>query len=73
MTTSAAGDEGIDGIIMQDKLGFDLIYVQVKRWERGHVVGPGLTFRPLWGHRGEGRKGVVCDHLFLQQAGSGVC
>lgn len=26
------GDEGIDGIIRQDQLGLDLIYVQAKRW-----------------------------------------
>jgi len=27
-----AGDDGIDGIIKQDLLGLDLIYVQAKRW-----------------------------------------
>ncbi len=27
------GDEGIDGIIKQDKLGLDVLYVQAKRWE----------------------------------------
>jgi len=27
------GDEGIDGIIKEDKLGLDTIYVQAKRWE----------------------------------------
>ncbi len=37
--TPATGDEGIDGIIMQDKLGFDLIYVQAKRWDPDHLVG----------------------------------
>lgn len=26
------GDEGIDGIIKEDKLGLDIIYVQAKRW-----------------------------------------
>lgn len=29
------GDEGIDGIIKEDKLGLDAIYVQAKRWEGG--------------------------------------
>lgn len=29
-----SGDEGIDGIIKEDKLGFDIIYLQAKRWER---------------------------------------
>jgi len=32
-----SGDEGIDGIIKEDKLGLDVIYVQAKRWE--NVVG----------------------------------
>lgn len=31
------GDEGIDGIIKEDRLGLDVIYVQAKRWDR--VVG----------------------------------
>lgn len=26
------GDEGIDGIIKEDKLGLDIIYIQAKRW-----------------------------------------
>jgi restriction system protein len=32
-----SGDAGIDGIIKEDKLGLDAIYVQAKRWES--VVG----------------------------------
>lgn len=28
-----SGDEGIDGIIKEDRLGLDAIYVQAKRWE----------------------------------------
>jgi len=28
-----SGDEGIDGIIKEDKLGLDAIYVQAKKWE----------------------------------------
>jgi len=31
------GDEGIDGIIKEDRLGLDIIYIQAKRWE--HNVG----------------------------------
>ena len=31
--TSKSGDEGIDGIIKEDKLGLDRIYVQAKKWE----------------------------------------
>lgn len=32
-----AGDEGIDGIIKEDRLGLDAIYIQAKRWQG--VVG----------------------------------
>ena len=28
-----SGDGGIDGIIKEDKLGLDLIYIQAKRWD----------------------------------------
>jgi restriction system protein len=35
-----AGDDGIDGIIKQDMLGLDLIYVQAKRWTT-RAVQPG--------------------------------
>jgi restriction system protein len=37
--TKKTGDEGIDGIIKEDKLGLDAIYVQAKRWE-GSVGRP---------------------------------
>ena len=30
--TQATGDDGIDGIIKEDKLGLDVIYLQAKRW-----------------------------------------
>jgi restriction system protein len=29
----ASGDEGIDGLINEDRLGLDTIYLQAKRWE----------------------------------------
>jgi len=32
-----SGDGGIDGIIKEDRLGLDIIYIQAKRWE--NVVG----------------------------------
>lgn len=54
-----SGDGGIDGIIKEDRLGLDSIYVQAKRWADTRTVG-----RPeiqqfagaLQGHRA--RKGV---------------
>jgi restriction system protein len=30
-----SGDGGIDGIIKEDRLGLDVIYIQAKRWESG--------------------------------------
>jgi restriction system protein len=38
-TTAASGDDGIDGVIMEDKLGFSLIYIQAKQWAQDRVVG----------------------------------
>jgi len=34
-----AGDEGVDGIINEDRLGLDVIYIQAKKWE-GSVGRP---------------------------------
>ncbi len=33
------GDEGIDGVIDEDRLGLDAIYIQAKRWKTDHLVG----------------------------------
>lgn len=37
--TKATGDGGVDGIIYEDKLGFNLIYIQAKRWNKDAVIG----------------------------------
>lgn len=34
-----SGDEGIDGIVREDKLGFSHIYIQAKRWEPDKTIG----------------------------------
>lgn len=34
-----SGDGGLDGVIQEDKLGLDLIYIQAKRWARNSTVG----------------------------------
>lgn len=53
-----SGDGGIDGIIKEDKLGLDVVYVQAKRWknpvDRPTVQGFAGS---LEGHRA--RKGVI--------------
>lgn len=40
MVVGKTGDEGIDGIIKEDKLGLDNIYIQAKRWDNGCVGRP---------------------------------
>lgn len=37
--TGCSGDEGIDGIIREDKLGFGSIYIQAKRWAEDKAIG----------------------------------
>lgn len=37
--TQLSRDEGIDGIVYQDKLGFDIIYVQAKRYSLDKKIG----------------------------------
>jgi restriction system protein len=63
-----AGDGGIDGIIKEDKLGLDAIYLQAKRWE-------GTVSRPVvQGFAGaligkKARKGIlITTSNFSQQA-----
>lgn len=35
-----SGDGGIDGIIKEDKLGLDVIYIQAKRWDTNSIGRP---------------------------------
>jgi restriction system protein len=35
-----SGDGGIDGIIKEDKLGLDVVYIQAKRWDNNAVGRP---------------------------------
>ncbi len=37
--TKASGDGGIDGVINEDRLGFNVIYIQAKRWSPDTTVG----------------------------------
>jgi restriction system protein len=63
-----SGDGGIDGIIKEDKLGLDSIYLQAKRWENpvGRPTVQGFA-GSLQGHRA--RKGVfITTSKFSQDA-----
>ena len=37
--TSKSGDGGIDGIVYQDVLGLDIVYIQAKRYKEGNNIG----------------------------------
>jgi restriction system protein len=40
-TLGRSGDDGVDGVIDQDALGLDRVYIQAKRYASGNSVGPG--------------------------------
>lgn len=68
-TTGKTNDEGIDGIIMEDKLGFDLIYVQMKHWGLDHPVGRPEVQAFVGAIAGKGGKGLfVTTSKFTKQA-----
>ena len=65
-----SGDEGIDGVIKEDKLGLDVIYVQAKRWQQNNTVGrPDLqAFVGALAGQG-GKKGVfITTSSFTREA-----
>ena len=36
-----SGDDGVDGVIDQDPLGLDRVYIQAKRYQSQNTIGPG--------------------------------
>jgi restriction system protein len=65
-----SGDEGVDGVIREDELGLDLIYVQAKRWQNP-VGRPEIQkfFGALHGKRAS--KGVfITTSAFTAEAAS---
>jgi len=68
IVTPISGDEGIDGIINEDRLGLDVIYLQAKRWERP-VGRPELQKFVGALHGKRARKGVfICTSTFTMEA-----
>lgn len=63
-----SGDEGIDGIIKEDRLGLDIIYVQAKRWEG--VVGRPELQKFVGALAGQGaKKGIfITTSYFSKEA-----
>jgi restriction system protein len=63
-----SGDEGIDGIIKEDRLGLDVIYLQAKRWE-GMVGRPEVQKFVGALHGKRTRKGVfITTGKFSEEA-----
>jgi len=63
-----SGDEGIDGIIRQDRLGLEVIYLQAKRWQ-GPVGRPEIQRFVGAPHGKHARKGVfITTSSFTQDA-----
>lgn len=68
LVTSMSGDEGIDGIINEDRLGLDVIYLQAKRWERP-IGRPEIQKFVGALHGKRAKKGVfICTSHFTQEA-----
>lgn len=42
-TLGRSGDDGVDGVVDQDALGLDRVYVQAKRYASGNNIGPGAV------------------------------
>lgn len=53
--TGKTGDGGVDGIVQEDKFGFNLIYIQAKHWNENHMVGS-KEIRDFYGAMGAGDK-----------------
>ncbi|WP_162903923.1 restriction endonuclease [Leucobacter sp. wl10] len=56
--TGQSNDKGLDGIITEDKLGLDRIYVQAKRYGDGNSVTPEQIRAFLGAMMGKGDRGV---------------
>jgi restriction system protein len=70
MAIGKTGDEGIDGIIKEDRLGLDAIYIQAKRWN--NTVGRPEIQQFVGALAGKGsRKGIfITTAKFSEQAKS---
>ena len=70
MVVGKTGDEGIDGIIKEDKLGLDSIYVQAKRWDKHQSIGRPEIQKSVGALSGQGAaKGIfITTAQFSEQA-----
>lgn len=65
--TQYSGDGGIDGIIKEDKLGLDTIYIQAKKWENSVPVSAVRDFAGSLLSK-KARKGVFITTSYFPQS-----
>ncbi|MFM8444736.1 MAG: restriction endonuclease [Methylococcus sp.] len=71
--TGRSGDGGIDGVIYEDKLKLDRIYLQAKRWTDTPVGGPDINgFLGALAKHGANRGVFVTTSRFTQDARNAV-
>ncbi|MCA2711865.1 MAG: restriction endonuclease [Microcystis sp. M015S2] len=65
-----SGDQGIDGIIKEDRLGLDIIYIQAKRWADNNAVGRPEIQKFVGALAGQGaKKGIfITTSYFTKEA-----
>lgn len=70
LAVGRTGDEGIDGVIREDKLGFSSIYIQAKRWDPSATVGRPEVQKFVGALAGQGaQKGLfITTATFTQEA-----
>ena len=68
-----SGDGGIDGIINEDRLGLDAIYIQAKRWGEGHVGSPDIDkFSGALNRKGASKGVFITTSRFTDSAKDAV-
>ena len=68
-----SGDGGIDGIINEDRLGLDAIYIQAKRWGEGNVGSPDIDkFSGALNRKGASKGVFITTSRFTDKAKDAV-
>ena len=63
-----SGDEGIDGMIKEDKLGLDVVYIQAKRWAGSVPVGRPEIQKFVGALAGQGaKKGIFITTAYFSR------
>ena len=69
-----SGDEGINGIIKEDRLGLDTIYIQAKKWKNSNPVSRSEVQKFVGALQGRhASKGIFIHHCKVRRIGTRVC